>query len=146
MIDQYFALEPIIVDALKSELGTVPIYTPFSIEEMLTLTNDEISVHVIYFDDRVTDDAGQGRASVVHQQWLVVLCLRDASAQLQQTNAIRTKAAPYINKILHVMPGFNPNMIGTKRFKRINSPVRAGGKSSFCYLPFMFEIPLLIGN
>lgn len=146
MIDQYFALEPIIADALKAEFDAVPIYTPFNIEQMLSLSNDDVSLHVIYFDDRVADDAGQGRASMVYQQWLVVLCLRDATAQLQQTNAIRAKAQPYIQKLLSVMQGLDPKLIGAKRFKRANSPVRAGGQSSFCYLPFMFEIPLLIGN
>lgn len=146
MINQYFALEPIIVDALKAEFDAIPIYTPFNIEQMLTMSNDDVSLHVIYFDDRVADDAGQGRASVIYQQWLVVLCIRDATAQLQHTNAIRTKAQPHIKKLLGVMQGLDPKLIGAKRFKRVNSPVRAGGQSSFCYLPFMFEIPLLIEN
>lgn len=146
MIDQYFRLEPIIVNALKAEFGDVPVFTPFNIEQMLNLSNEEVSLNVIYFDDRVTDDAGQGRASMIYQQWLVVLCIRDATAQLQQTNAIREKAQPLVKKILSIMQGLNPNLIGAKRFKRVNSPVRAGGQSSFCYLPFMFEIPLLIGN
>lgn len=147
MIDQYFALEPIIVDALKTQFDDqLQIFTPFNIEQMLTMSNDEVSLHVIYFDDRIGDDAGQGRASVIYQQWLIVLCLRDATAQLQHTNAIRAKAAPYVKQTLEVMQGLNPNLIGAKRFKRVNSPVRAGGQSSFCYLPFMFEIPLLIGK
>lgn len=144
MIDQYFALEPVIVDALKAEFEGVPIFTPFSIEQMLTASNEDISLHVIYFDDRVASDAGQGNMSVIYQQWLVVLCLRDATAQLQHTNAIRQKAQPYINKILSTMQGFDPEIDGADVFKRTNSPVRAGGQSSFCYLPFMFEIQLYI--
>ncbi|WP_122897757.1 hypothetical protein [Acinetobacter sp. B51(2017)] len=146
MIQQYFGLEPILVDVLKAKFGELPIYTPFSIEEMLENSNDEVSLNVIYFDDRIGDDAVQGRNSVVHQQWLIVLCIRDASSQLQQTNAIRTKAQPYIETLLSTMQGFDPKLVGARRFKRVNSPVRAGGKSSFCYLPFMFEIPLFIGK
>lgn len=144
MIDQYFALEPVIVDALKAEFEGVPIFTPFNIEQMLTASNEDISLHVIYFDDRVASDAGRGALSTIYQQWLVVLCLRDATAQLQQTNAIRAKAQPYIKKLLSVMQGFDPDISGVDVFKRANSPVRASGQSSFCYLPFMFEIQLYI--
>lgn len=146
MIDNYFALEPVIVEALKSNIPEIEtIHTPFNIEEMLGMTNEEVALSVIYFDDRVGDEAARGRVSIIHQQWLVVLSLREASSQLQSTNEIRKKAEPYIQMILKTMQGLDSKLAGSRPFKRVSSPVRSGGKSSFFYIPFMFEAQLIIG-
>jgi hypothetical protein len=140
MIDQYFALEPTIVEALKSSIPEIKtIHTPFNIEEMLEITNEEVALSVIYFDDRVAGSAGQGGASTIFQQWLVVLSIRDASSQLQETNAIRELAAPHIGKVLSTMNGLDPTVAGFDVFKRVNSPVRSGGKTGHFYFPMMFE-------
>ena len=146
MIDNYFALEPVIVEALKNNIPEIEtIHTPFSIEEMLGMTNEEVALSVIYFDDRVGDEAVKGRVNIIHQQWLVVLSLREASSQLQSTNEIRKKAEPYIQMILKTMQGLDPKLTGSRPFKRVNSPARSGGQSSFFYIPFMFESQLMIG-
>jgi hypothetical protein len=140
MIDNYFALEPVIVEALKNNIPEIEtIHTPFSIEEMLGMTNEEVALSVIYFDDRVAGSVGQGQAGAIYQQWLVVLSVRDASSQLQQTNAIRELAAPHIQKVLKVMNALDPEIAGFDVFKRANSPVRSGGQTGHFYFPMMFE-------
>lgn len=140
MSESYFALEPVIVDALRGNIPEIKtIHTPFDIEEMLGITNEEISLSVIYFDDRVAGNKGQGQANTIYQQWLVVLSVRDASSQLQQTNAIRELASPHIKNILETMSGLDPEIAGFDVFKRTNSPVRSGGKSGHFYFPIMFE-------
>lgn len=62
-------------------------------------------------------NAGQGQVSTIYQQWLVVLSVREASSQLQQTNAIRELAAPHIQKVLKVMSGLDPEIAGFDVFK-----------------------------
>ncbi len=141
----YFVLEPILVDRIKQHVpGLVEVNTPFNIEEMLEASNNSPSVSVIYYDDRVSTDAGRGEMAVTYQQWLIVLSVRHSGAQLQETSLIRKKAEPFIDQILGAMKGFNPAITGFKTFKRTNSPVRVGGKAGHCYFPFMFEIQKLI--
>lgn len=141
----FFAVEAPLVAQIKKEVdGLLDVYTPFSIEEMLEISNVSPSVSVIYYDDRVAGDAGRGEMSVTYQQWLIVLSINHSGAQLQDTSALRNDAEPFIDKIMDALKGFNPNIVGFKTFKRANSPVRVGGKVGHCYFPFMFEIQKLI--
>lgn len=141
VIDDYFAVEPILVghiqNAMSDDLSEVN--TPFTIEDMLQAANNTPSISVIYFDDRVGDSAGNGKITSIYQQWLIVLCLQDAEAQLQNTNSIRKTADPFIRKLLDTLQGFDPKVKGYRPFKRTNCPVRIGGQSSFAYFPFLFE-------
>lgn len=140
IIQDYFAVEPILLERITAEMPELlEVNTPFSVEDMLQSSNNAPSVSIIYFDDRIGDSAGGGKTATVYQQWLIVLCVRDASAQLQQTNSIRKEADSLIRKLLDTLQGFNPDVQGYRPFKRANSPVRIGGQSGFAYFPFMFE-------
>lgn len=145
MVESYFALESAIVNRIQECVPELrAIYTPFNIEEMMKITNVSPSVSVIYFDDRIGDSAGTGKVVSTYQQWLVVLSLRHAAAQLQNTNVLRQQASPLILNILDAMQGFDPKIQGYKPFKRVNSPVRQGGQAGHCYFPFMFESQIFV--
>ena len=141
IIQDYFAVEPVLVDRIQTDMPElVEVNTPFTIEAMLEGSNNAPSVSVIYFDDRVSESVGNGSSATIFQQWLVVLCIRDAGAQLQNTNSLRKEADPFIRKLLDALQGFNPQIAGYRMFKRANSPVRIGSSPGFAYFPFMFEI------
>ncbi|MCH7386620.1 hypothetical protein MMO39_04800 [Acinetobacter modestus] len=143
VIKDYFAVEPILVEKIQTAMPElVEVNTPFTIEAMLEASNNAPSVSVIYFDDRIGDSASNGSSSTVFQQWLVVLCIRDAGAQLQNTNSIRNEADPFIRNLLDILQGFNPQVVGYRVFKRANSPVRIGSSPGFAYFPLMFEIQI----
>ena len=143
VIQDYFAVEPILVEKIKTAMpDLVDVNTPFTIEAMLEGSNNAPSVSVIYFDDRVSESVGNGSSATVFQQWLVVLCIRDAGAQLQNTNSLRKEADPFIRNLLDTLQGFNPQVAGYRMFKRANSPVRIGSSPGFAYFPFMFEIQM----
>ncbi|ENW78663.1 hypothetical protein F909_03625 [Acinetobacter sp. ANC 3929] len=140
-IKDYFAVEPILVEQIKTGMPELlEVNTPFTIEAMLESSNNAPSVSVIYFDDRVSETVSNGSSSTIFQQWLVVLCVRDAGAQLQNTNSLRKEADPFIRKLLDTLQGFNPQIPGYRMFKRANSPVRIGNSPGFAFFPFMFEI------
>lgn len=145
MPSNYFALDEVLVNRITTELPELTaVYTPFSVDDMLQLTNSSPSVSIIYTGDRVSDDAGKGKASVIFQQWLVVLCVNDASAQLDKTQSIRAMADPLILKLLAALQGFNPNVAGYREFKRVADGVGVGSASGFAYFPFMFESQVFI--
>lgn len=145
MLSNYFALEPVLVERIKSGMpDVIAVYTPFSVDDMLQLTNASPSVSIIYAGDRVVDEAGNGKASVIYQQWLVVLAVRDDSSQLDQTQSLRAKADPLIRQILAAMQGFNPNIAGYRAFKRVADGVGVGSAAGFGYFPFMFESQVFI--
>lgn len=141
IVQDYFAVEPILVEHIRTAMADEinEVNTPFTIEDMLEAANNTPSISVIYFDDRVGENVGNGKLTTIYQQWLIVLCLQDAEAQLQNTNSIRKSADPFIRKLLDTVQGFDPNVKGYKSFKRTNCPVRLGGQSSFAYFPFLFE-------
>lgn len=145
MIDTYYGLESAIIARLKECVPEIQdIYTPFSIDDITQMVTVSPSISVIYMEERVGESVGQGKANVVYQQWLVVLAVSDASAQLQTTSAIRAKAAPLAVSILRALQGFNPNLKGFRELKRVTAPVSGGYSAGYAYFPFMFEAQLIV--
>lgn len=145
MTDQYFAVGDAIVSQIRSNFSDdelIAIYTPFDIDDVAQVVNASPSVCVIYLGDRVADDAGRGRVVSVYQQWLVVLAIHDASAQLEYTDSIRKKASPLLVKLLQLLQGFNPELSGFRELHRVTATVRGGSSAGFAYFPFMFEIQM----
>ena len=143
MPSNYFALEPVIKDHLTGIDSIQAIYTPFSVDDMLQATAVAPSISIIYVDDRVGESAGNGAASVVYQQWLVVLCVEEAGSQLEDTTLIRNAASPMILEILKRMQGFNPEILGFKQFKRANAGVQHMSAAGKLWLPYLFECQLI---
>ena len=143
MPSNYFALE----STLKSRLAGIDsiqaIYTPFSVDDMLESTAVAPSISVIYVDDRVGESAGNGSASIVYQQWLIVLCVEDAGSQLEDTTQIRNAASPMIIEILKRMQGFNPDVLGFRQFKRANAGVQHMSAAGKLWLPYLFECQMI---
>lgn len=143
MPNNYFALEPIIKEQLQNIDSIKAIYTPFSVEDMMECTVVAPSISIIYVDDRVGESAGNGSASVVYQQWLVVLCVEEAGSQFEDTTLIRNAASPMIVEILKRMQGFNPQLEGFKQFKRANAGVQHMSAAGKLWLPYLFECQLI---
>ena len=143
MPSNYFALE----STLKSRLAGIDsiqaIYTPFSVDDMLESTAVAPSISVIYVDDRVGESAGNGSASIVYQQWLIVLCVEEAGSQLEDTTQIRNAASPMILEILKRMQGFNPDVLGFRQFKRANAGVQHMSAAGKLWLPYLFECQMI---
>lgn len=143
MPSNYFALESIIKGRLQDIESIQAVYTPFSVDDMLESTAVAPSISVIYVDDRVGESAGNGSASIVYQQWLVVLCVEDAGSQLEDTTQIRNAASPMILEILKRMQGFNPDVLGFKQFKRANAGVQHISAAGKLWLPYLFECQMI---
>jgi hypothetical protein len=101
------------------------------------------SISVIYVDDRVGESAGNGAASVVYQQWLIVLCVEEAGSQLEDTTLVRNAASPMIIEILKRMQGFNPDVLGFRQFKRANAGVQHMSAAGKLWLPYLFECQMI---
>ena len=143
MPSNYFALESIIKGRLQDIESIQAVYTPFSVDDMLESTAVAPSISVIYVDDRVGESAGNGSASIVYQQWLIVLCVEDAGSQLEDTTQIRNAASPMILEILKRMQGFNPDVLGFKQFKRANAGVQNMSAAGKLWLPYLFECQMI---
>ena len=143
MPSNYFALEPIIKAHLQDIESIQAVYTPFSVDDMLESTAVAPSISVIYVDDRVGESAGNGSASIVYQQWLIVLCVEEAGSQLEDTTQIRNAASPMILEILKRMQGFNPGVLGFKQFKRANAGVQHMSAAGKLWLPYLFECQMI---
>ena len=143
MLSDYFAVEPKIVELLETNKDILAVNTPFSVDDMLQITNIAPALNVIYVGDRVGDSVGQGRANTVTQQWLIVLAVRDASSQLDQTSNIRKEADPLIRELLSKMQGFNPQVAGFRSCERFDAGVQIGSSAGFAYFPVLFEIKFI---
>ena len=143
MPSNYFALEPIIKAHLQDIESIQAVYTLFSVDDMLESTAVTPSISVIYVDDRVGESAGNGSASIVYQQWLIVLCVEDAGSQLEDTTQIRNAASPMILEILKRMQGFNPDVLGFRQFKRANAGVQHMSAAGKLWLPYLFECQMI---
>ena len=140
MLNDYFALEDEIVNRIKAEVPNIDeVLTPFFVESLFSMTPVNTAIAVIYVGDRVGESAGNGRATTVHQQWLVVLVVSDPASQLDQTTSIRKIADPHIRSILKALQGFKPNLLGVSPLVRVSAGVNFAGKAGRVYFPFLFE-------
>ena len=144
MITNYFDAEPAIIArrvALVPEVPEKNIFTPFDLQDMVQSSQPSPALHVVYAGDGPQsagdNAAGQGTSSFVAQRWLVVLAMRNAKAQLQQTKEIRTTAGVIIPKVLGALQGWQP-VTWMRPLRRVGGP-SAGYSSSFAYFPFLFE-------
>lgn len=147
MTDQYFAMGEVIANQIKANFSNdelIAVYTPFDIDDVAQVVNASPSVCIIYLGDRVGDDAGRGKVTSVYQQWLVVLAVHDAAAQLEYTDSVRKKASPLLVKLLQLLQGFNPRLRGFRELHRVTSTVRGGSSAGFAYFPLMFEIQMFV--
>ncbi len=143
LITNYFAPEAAIVARLRAEVPeAVKVYTPFDLQGVIEASQASPAIHVVYAGDQVGGtnpgaQAGAGAAKIVDQRWLVVLAVRTASAQLQDTAEIRTKAGAIIPRILGALQGWQP-VQWMRPLARVSGPP-SGYSSSFAYFPFLFE-------
>lgn len=141
LIENYFEAEEAIVERLGGIAGIKKIYTPFDVSGAIESSQASPAIHIIYMGDRIDGDdgqkAGSGASRVVHQQWLIVLAVRTAAAQLQHTTQIRIDAGKLIPLILNALQGWQP-VPWVRPLVRIAGP-QVGYSSSFSYFPFAFE-------
>lgn len=145
-IDNYFALEDDILEHIKAEIPEVKeIVTPFSVDDLFESIVGDVGIGIIYVGDRISDTSGDGKANAIYQQWLIALGVSDASAQQSETMSIRQLADPYIRKILGAMQGYQPDIVGYKRFLRVDAgvPVGKSTTSGRAFFPFLFESQMI---
>ncbi len=139
MQSNYFAAETSIVERLKDQVsGIKAVYTPFSTADMVEASQHSPAMHVIYGGDSISgNEAGNGAHRTVDQRWLVVLAVRTAKAQLQDTTDARVLAGEIIPQILQALQGWKAE--GMQRpLVRVSAPP-VGYSATFAYFPFMFE-------
>jgi hypothetical protein len=142
LIQDYFLAEPAIVARLKERVqGVKEFYTPFSLADMVESSQASPAIHVIYGGDVIPggrdNQVGQGTMRTLDQRWLIVLAVRTAKAQLQNTFEIRALAGRIVPQVLGALQGWAP-VEWMRPLGRVSGPP-AGYSSSFAYFPFMFE-------
>ncbi len=95
-----------------------------------------LAVLVVYDGDRLGDEAGRGRAQIVHQQWLVLLAVRHA-AQGDGGAAQAALAGPLLSRLLEALSGWPPSP-EHRPLIRIAAP-RPAHTPGFTYYPLAFE-------
>lgn len=144
IITDYFAAEEAILERLKTELADVipatNFFTPFSVGGMVENSQPSPAIHVVYSGDIVVAPDNQNSANkgkLIGQRWLIIIAVRSAGAQLQNTQSLRQAAGPIIPKLLDAMQGWAP-VSWMRPLGRVTGPA-AGYSSAFAYFPFMFE-------
>lgn len=141
LIINYFDPEDAIVERLRVEVPDIKkIYTPFDLQGVVESSQISPALHVVYSGDVVGGggtQVGAGASKIVDQRWLVVLAVRTAAAQLQDTTEIRKKAGELVPRVLGALQGWQP-VQWMRPLARVSGPP-AGFSSSFAYFPFMFE-------
>lgn len=145
-VDNYFALEGDILNRIKAMLPEVDeVVTPFNVDDLFESIVGDVGIGIIYVGDRIADTSGDGKVNAIYQQWLIALGVSDASSQLSETASIRQIADPYIRKILSAMQGYQPDIVGYKRFQRVDAGVTVGRvvESGRAFFPFLFESQMI---
>lgn len=144
LITDYFACEKEIVERIKDSIPELKaVMTPFSLDGMLESSQNAPAVHVIYSGDVVNGNSvGSGAARTITQRWLIVLAVRLANSQLQDTSSIRGNAGELIPKLLACLQGWQPNSAHRPMVRSAGAPP-PGYSSAFAYFPYMFETVII---
>ena len=133
----YLAAGPLIVARLKDRVEDLRLVLPATeLSAMKETGLPTPSVFVIYDGDRLGDAALRGAVRVVHQRWLVVLAVRNAT-QGDGGQAMQDTAGPLISALLGALQGvlLSPDH---RPLMRVSAP-KPGYSAAFAYYPLAFE-------
>ena len=144
LITDYFVCESQIVDRIKAQIPELKsVSTPFNLEDALESSQNSPAVYVIYAGDVVNGNSvGNGESRTISQRWLIVLAVRKANSQLQQTSSIRGDAGVIIPKLLNALQGWKPNA-ACRNIARVPGAPPPAASSSFAYFPYLFETVII---
>ncbi len=132
----YFEVEPGIVALLETEFPDIEVRAPASLGELQEQSQGDLNLYLLYAGDLVVAQSSDGEQVQVDQQWMVVLSVRNASAQLDSSRS-RAAAGPLIARLLRCLMGREPSAFSGPLIR--GSGQAAGYSSSFAYFPFMFK-------
>lgn len=138
----YLAIGEQIVARLKDQVPELlAVYTPSEIGDAEESSQITPCCHVVYGGDQVADSAGRGAASMITQEWFVILAVSHASSQLNDTTDLQKEAGLIIPKILKALQGWQPAG-SVMPLVRVNAspPVY---QSTCAYYPFAFTGKLI---
>lgn len=133
----YLSAGALIIARLKDRVPGLRQVLPATALSTLTETGAQSpAAFVLYDGDRLGDSAMAGRQRVIHQRWLVVLAVRNAT-QGDGGKAMQDVAGPLISEILGVLQG-HALSADHRPLMRVAAP-RPGYSPAFAYYPLAFE-------
>lgn len=144
MIENWFALEPLLVERIKSRVPTDVLVAGIQDESGVSeATLGNAAILIMYHGDRPGDSAGHGAASIDYQQWLIWVAVKNAT-QGDGGAAKRASAGRLIVQVKRALSGWEPND-DFDALKKIPAP-RPGYTAAFGYFPLAYETYLIDGE
>lgn len=143
----YLALEPLIIDRLKTEVPTLrAVLSADALADLAEGVQTTPAAYVLYDGDDVPSAdgkrAGDGARQLVSQRWLVVLAVRNARGG----SDAREDAGPLLTQILAALAGYHPQPAPPSQvyrpLKRAQAP-RPGYHAGYGYFPLLFTTEVL---
>lgn len=125
--DDYLAAEQELIDTVAQVNGIRKVYSSADLAQMEERSQICPAVHVIYWGDRVADQAQGGMLGRVTQTWIVVLVI-----DLRNKDAAGGLLADLVKKLSGVHTVLGP-------INRTNAP-KPSFRGGFGYYPLAFEI------
>lgn len=141
MLADYLAAGLLLMQRIRDAVpGVVAVLAARDLSRLAESTLQSPSVFVVYDGDRLGDAAGRGGARIVHQRWLVVLAVRNAT-QTDGGAALTTEAGPLISDLLSALQGWEPSE-DHRPLYRVAAPL-PGFSPAFGFYPLAFEAALI---
>lgn len=136
-MDEYLALEPIIIAHWKSQVPELVAVTSLASLEDIDEVKQTTPLGIVFYDgDDVIDSAkGRGESQAVDQRWGLVVAVRNVR-RARGGSAAREDASPLIIKTINAFAGYKPAQ-GYGEFKRGSAPGPAYDKG-YAYFPLLF--------
>ena len=139
----YFEAEDGIKALLAAEFGDEirNIASPASLAELKEQSQGPLNLYVVYAGDVNVDASSDGDDAEKDQQWLVVLSVRNAAAQLDSSKS-RAVAGPYVSRMLKCLLGQQPSLYTGPLISGAGQV--PGYSPAFAYFPFLFRTRIVI--
>jgi len=141
MLTDYLAAGPLLMQRIRAAVpGVAAVLAARDLSRLAESTLQSPAVFVVYDGDRLGDAAGRGGARIVHQRWLVVLAVRNAT-QADGGTALAHDAGPLLSGLIEALQGWAPSA-DFRPLYRSNAPP-PDFSPSFGFYPLAFEAALI---
>lgn len=141
MLADYLAAGPLLMQRIRAAVPSVAaVLAARDLSRLAESTLQSPAVFVVYDGDRLGDAAGRGGARIVHQRWLVVLAVRNAT-QSDGGAALTNEAGPLLSALIEALQGWAPSD-DFRPLVRIAAPL-PGFSPAFAFYPLAFEAALI---
>lgn len=143
----FLALESLLIERLRSAMPDVRVFGAEDLQGVEERGQVTPALHVIFNGYRVTGNSPTGVRAEVEQSWLVVVVVRHDGSADQAAEAVKQRAAPYVDGVLGALMGYRISGVTPAPLPlKLDSAPKPIYRKPFYYLPLAITTQVVVSG